>query len=256
MCVDCMNDLFPHIDRKVYNRTFLQQVDVRLIYPTITRAGVSDTFINGADTFFQNHFGINVDLNQLMDKSVFLEVENKQIAFIFSSAASMLSVGYKDYRTFYDSVLPNVYPVKEFVFNLLGVGYTDVYVRKLNVFTFDVNEDIDIERNKRLIYQNVFSEEFLNHAVERDNVVIRDCNTEIEVRRFKNEKKELLCRTYILPHEEKGAYALFLDNIIRFSTDSNALEINLQEVNNVLYDAFHWAVNDEVIDIMDKEDRK
>ena len=51
-----MNGTFIHIDRKVYKNTFLQQVDVRLEYPSIAK----DDIPKRAVDFFKKHFGIDV----------------------------------------------------------------------------------------------------------------------------------------------------------------------------------------------------
>ena len=50
-----MNDIFEHIERKVYKRTFLQQVDVRLEYPILKEEKLTSELVGAVDLFFKNH---------------------------------------------------------------------------------------------------------------------------------------------------------------------------------------------------------
>ena len=105
-----MNTVFKHIERKIYAQTFLQQVDVRLEYNPLQREWVQEEDVI---SFFNNHFQIEANFSTLLEDRVFLKDNEQQLAFLFSSDAAMLSVGYLNYRSFYDSVLPNVYHIKE-----------------------------------------------------------------------------------------------------------------------------------------------
>lgn len=246
-----MNGSFIHIDRKVYKNTFLQQVDVRLEYPSIAK----DDIPKRAVDFFKKHFGIDVVTDQILKKQIGLRDDKTQLAFHFSPSASMLSVGYKDYHTFYDSVLPHLYPIKEYVFNVLGQSDVKVGLRKLNIFSFKKHENIDQAKANRLIYQNIFSQNFLSADSLVEIEVRSGHNTEVGVRKFSVGLIEIDIKTFILPHEEKEDMSvLYMESTACFDADVSNVERILEEANNTLYDAYHWAVNDSIIDIMNRED--
>ena len=113
-----MNDIFEHIERKVYKRTFLQQVDVRLEYPILKKEELTSELVGAVDLFFKNHF--QLEQNDIPLSEIFLKDDELQLALSFTPIASMLSVGYKNYSTFDDSVLSYLDPLKKYVFNVLG----------------------------------------------------------------------------------------------------------------------------------------
>ena len=243
-----MNTVFKHIERKIYAQTFLQQVDVRLEYNSLKRECISDVDVI---SFFNNHFNIDANISTLLDENIFLKDDQQQLAFFFSSDATMLSVGHLNYRSFYDSVLPNVYHIKDFVFNLWKQQEVTAAIRKVNVFTMDNNIDLSEDAFHSLLYETVFSSEFLQVASKMTTWEI-DGNSIIVQNRSVD---EVLFRTYIIKREN-GDYSLFLETILSKNAVGQTLEEILEEMNLILYDAFHWSVGANIIAIMDKEEQK
>lgn len=248
-----MNDIFEHIERKVYKRTFLQQVDVRLEYPILKNEDLTPELLGAVDEFFKNHFQMEQNEIPLSEKGMLLKDDEQQLAFSFTPIASMLSVGYKNYNTFYDSVLSYLYPLKEYVFKVLGRRDVDAYLRKVNVFSFENQPDLAPEKQERLFLQNVFSSAFLNAEEAKSRATIDGEDTEMIVRNFVIDDFAIEIRTYFL-HRDNGLTSLFLDSIVNFDADSSNFEDLLQTANSLLYDSYHWTVSEGIIDIMSKED--
>ena len=247
-----MNEIFEHIERKVYKRTFLQQVDVRLEYPIIEKEKLTPELVEAVDEFFKNHFQLEQNNIPLSENEIFLKDDEQQLAFRFAPIASMLSVGYKNYNTFYDSVLPYLYPLKEYVFKVLGRREVKTYLRKVNVFSTDNQSEVAQDKLERLFLQNVFSSAFLSAEESKSRVRIDGEETELSVRNFKTDGFTLELRTYIL-HRENGLTSLFLDSIVSFDAGSSGLEDMLKKANSLLFDSYHWAVSEGIIDVMNKE---
>ena len=247
-----MNDIFEHKERKVYKRTFLQQVDVRLEYPVIDKDELTSEFVEATDGFFRNYFQLESSESPLAEKDLLIKYDDQQLAFNFSPNACMLSVGYENYKTFYESVLPYLYPVKEYSLNILGRSPLHVGYRKLNVFSFDNDAKDDVEKESRLFLQNVFSPEFLNAEVSTSNEIIGSENTKVSVRDFLINDFRLELRTYFL-HPKDGVSSLFFDSRVYFDADSSNLEELLTIANSLLYDSYHWAVSDGIINIMNND---
>lgn len=247
-----MNGTFEHIERKVYKRTFLQQVDVRLEYPVIGKDELTSALVEAAGAFFKKHFQLDSKDRSLIERELFLKDDEQQLALLFSPAASMLSVGYKNYNTFYESVLPHLYPVKEYVLNVLGKTDVRAYLRKVNVFSIENHSEEDQEKRDRLFLQNVFSSDFLNTEYSKSNAVIDGENTELYIRSFQIDDVSLELRTYFL-HPDSGVSSIFFDSIVCFDAGASNLDVLLEKSNNILYDVYHWSVSEGIIDIMNSE---
>lgn len=247
-----MNGIFEHIERKVYKRTFLQQVDVRLEYPILEKDDLTPDLVGSVEEFFKNHFQLEQNDIPLSEKEMFLKDDEQQLALSFTPVASMLSVGYKNYNTFYDSVLSYLYPLKEYVFNVLGKSDVKACLRKVNVFSTDIRDELTQEKQERLFLQNVFSSAFLNADESKCRVKIEGEDTDVFVRNFKTDDFTLEIRTYFL-HRENRLTSLFLDSLVTFNANSSNLEDLLKTANSLLYDSYHWSVSDGVIDIMNKD---
>lgn len=243
-----MNTVFKHIERKIYAQTFLQQVDVRLEYNPLQREWVQEEDVI---SFFNNHFQIEANFSTLLEDRVFLKDNEQQLAFLFSSDAAMLSVGYLNYRSFYDSVLPNVYHIKDFVFNLWKQHEVTAAIRKVNVFSMDNNINLDEDAFHSLLYETVFSSEFLQVAPEVTTSKIDGNQVVVQERSI----EDILFRTYIIKRKN-GVYSLFLETIKSKKVVASTLEETLEGMNVTLYDAFHWSVGANIIAIMDKEEEK
>ena len=189
----------------------------------------------------------------LSEKGMLLKDDEQQLAFSFTPIASMLSVGYKNYNTFYDSVLSYLYPLKEYVFKVLGRRDVDAYLRKVNVFSFENQPDLAPEKQERLFLQNVFSSAFLNAEEAKSRATIDGEDTEMIVRNFVIDDFAMEIRTYFL-HRDNGLTSLFLDSIVNFDADSSNFEDLLQTANSLLYDSYHWTVSEGIIDIMSVSD--
>lgn len=247
-----MSSVFEHIERKVYKHTFLQQVDVNLEYPIIKKDELTSDFVRLAGAFFRNHFQTELNEIPLSKKNIFLKNDERQLAFRFTPIASMLSVGYKNYKTFYDSVLPYIYPLKEYVFKVLGRNEVRTYLRKVNVFSVEKQTELDQEKQDRLFLQNVISSDFLNTDASKSEVIIEGENTEVSVRSFQIDGFTLELRTYFL-HQKEGLSSLYLDSIMSFDADVSNVEDMLKMANDILFDAYHWSVSEGIIDIMNND---
>ena len=245
-----MNDIFEHIERKVYKRTFLQQVDVRLEYPILKKEELTSELVGAVDLFFKNHF--QLEQNDIPLSEIFLKDDELQLALSFTPIASMLSVGYKNYSTFDDSVLSYLDPLKKYVFNVLGKRDVKAYLRKVNVFSFENQTELPQEKQERLFLQNVISSALLNFEESKSRVNLDGEDTEMSVRNFKTNDFTLEIRTYFL-HRENGLTSLFLDSIVNFNAESSNLEDSLKAANLLLYDSYHWAVSEGIINIMNND---
>lgn len=247
-----MKDVFEHIERKVYKHTFLQQVDVNLEYPIIKKDELTSAFVGLADAFFRNHFHAELNEIPLSEKNIFFKDDDQQLAFRFTPIASMLSVGYKNYNTFYDSVIPHLYPLKEYVFNVLGRDEVRTSLRKVNVFSVEKHTELDQVKQDRLFLQNVISSALLNTEASKSEVIIEGENTEVSVRKFQIDGFTLELRTYFL-HRKEGLISLFLDSIVSFDADVSNVEDLLKKANDILFDVYHWSVSEGIIDIMNND---
>ena len=134
------------------------------------------------------------------------------------------------------------------------MGKRDVkaYLRKVNIFSTDNHTELAQEKQERLFLQNVFSSAFLNAGESKYRAIVDGEDTELTVRNFHVDDFTLEIRTYFL-HRRNGLTTLYLDSVVNFNTDSYNLEDKLKKANSLLYDSYHWAVSEGIIDIMNKD---
>lgn len=240
---------FEHKERKVYANTFLQNVLVEWYYTSITGDLEQDCIKH----FLAEKFKIQIECGKDLQYPIIVSSKAKDVQLFFDKDVFKLNVRVNLYKGF-DSLIS----LLEYGFDYLKLNHIrDIHrclIRKIDVFPFqnvsgnntsnetllskifskDLLEGISVSSNNA--FQSFWSKNF-NREVDSENVNIK----------FGFQRK----------HIDLSDKQIENSMVLDFSVDRNKdisfdmIEKNLLEMNQILYNAFHWSVNQDIIDIME-----
>lgn len=233
---------FAHKERKVYANTFLQNVLVEWYYTPVTGNLDQDCIKH----FLAEKFKIQIEDGKDLQYPIIVSSKAKDVQLFFDRDAFKLNVRVNLYKGFDSLIL-----LLESGFDYLKLNnIRDIHrclIRKIDVFPFqnvsgnntsnetllskifskDLLEGISVSSNKA--FQSFWSKNF-NREVDSENVNIK----------FGFQRKQI---------ENNMVLDFSVDRNKDISIDM--IEKNLLEMNQILYNAFHWSVNQDIIDIME-----
>lgn len=245
-----------HKDHIIYPTTFLQNVVVSMRYtPKQYLPEEEREIVAESNSFFLENFGIDFHVDSL-ERQYNLTNEEDDMGYVFTPNSAMVRVGRKHYTSFDASVMPNIYRLRNYIFKVLRLGKIDsLIVRKLNMFPVQiegsVNEAIFNKMESFLLSSDLLqTEKTPDQALQVGNVVTGVYKREIE---DGNNLFRILTST--TKRGEGNTYNLVLDiscrtRISNEGITEDRIEERLNELNQRLFDLYHWAVSNEVTDVM------
>jgi uncharacterized protein (TIGR04255 family) len=247
---------FPAKEHCIYKNTTLNSVLVSFDYGRREESFFNEEFYSKLDAYTSKNFSLTVD-HQLFDKPFQIRNDKNGTALIFFNGI-MLSVVDKDrYVSFNDSAISQIHKMKEFVAEVLGDEKVNAAsIRKLNIWQVqDVGNDVDkvCENIMRHIFSSALLTSDAGQPIGGDEKGIYkkyvwDGNTPDE--------KVTARIAFVKVNGKNDAYNLVLDTSIDI-TPENGLQLKgltelLKERNNILFNAYHWCVREEVIKQMEE----
>ena len=154
--------LFPSVDHRVYNYTFLLN--------TFTALHFEERNVNncGADVsekmkeFLMDNFNTNGQHNYPTE-SLLVESEDHVITYEFGPTYTSLRIGRSQYVSFGSSMLPHAIRLRMFAFKVLGLKkIKQVDVRKISVFPMLVQDIVPTADNVRNMMSKILSDDDLS----------------------------------------------------------------------------------------------
>lgn len=252
-----MNLALKSIQHKVYGFTFLVDVIIN-----IELSEVADKeFIKNRDkelkAFFSRFFQVDFNPDEITgDKGISLNNGNG-IMYVFSDELISVRIRRVAYKSFLETALTALFPLKQFYYNVLGLkSIDDIYVLKRSLFPFN-SEDKDKTPDIKEIGPTVFSQEFIDFPVDED-MDIPGAVSKVQFKNFVDGDIELGISAGIGSSKiNPGSYGVVLDILARPESDANITEgefdKRLLELNDKIFDAFHWVVSDKIISLMEEK---
>lgn len=256
-----MSYMFKHIERRVYDSTFLQQVDIRVEYDRVVKGSVSSDFGVKLFDFIKNFFNCSIDNPEevFFSKSLFFINQEEQVAFNFSPEYTQISIGHKNYMDFYRSALSKYSSLSEFLFNIIKAVNLKVYLRKVNVFPVKLEDNTLTENVERQVFDLFLSDDLLGVEPDKSLEVLNNKPVSVDTRIVDSDSLSYSFRTFVLSSlEDEKSMGFFLDILVGSvisNSDSSSLYTSLLQINDSIYDAFHWAVRPVVIEMMSHKDK-
>ena len=249
--------LFPSVDHRVYNYTFLLN--------TFTALHFEERNVNncGADVsekmkeFLMDNFNTNGQHNYPTE-SLLVESEDHVITYEFGPTYTSLRIGRSQYVSFGSSMLPHAIRLRMFAFKVLGLKkIKQVDVRKISVFPMLVQDIVPTADNVRNMMSKILSDDVLSLVTIQEiqgvpnsvgpftRHIMEDSDThfkyEIIIGFLKDQHRE---NVYNVILDAKCFYAP-LQGIV-----ASEIEDLQSDMSKSLYDFYHWAVQGHVIKIM------
>lgn len=253
---------FQTIPHKEYPNTFLENTAVTLISRK-WNGEFNDNFANLYSSFVERFFGLKKDAQQFKEKQeVSMTAPEDEVTFTFRPDKANLRVGRKKYHMFVDNIIPELLPLKAFMFGVMErESIENLMVRKLNIFPIQADSVEEVKENVLDIYKFIFKPELLKEVslvnAPQNAPWILDFRKGV----FSNNDDEVTIRVGIARAQGyEKTFNVVLDSSSRCANSSEigegAVDRILLRLNDQLFNAYHWCVGNEIIQLMEKEDRE
>lgn len=249
--------IFPHIDHRVYQNTFLQNTMVVVSYEEVSKKMLTGDFDDKKTSFFNRYFGIDQSGRDFVKEGISISTVDKSQNLFFSNRYCITNVNRSVYKTFVESVLPHVFKISTFLRDVVQLREaSSISVRKINVFPVIVNQSMDLSNmsERQKVLRNVLSVDFMQLHHEENQIQVKGAVSPFGVRKIKNADGCIYSlKTGILPSPDSATTKfVVLDSTAEFPMIINPQDIEARTVilNDRLFDLFHWVVNAEIIEKM------
>lgn len=245
---------FNGIEYKVYSKTFLRKVLVGITYTVDTDTLRDEKLQDRIGSFLKQRFELDLGPVDLDTQLVNLTNDELGVRYLLSKEYSSFIIDTKDYKSFQESVFPYISNLTFFARDVLGVrDFKSCFVRKLNVFSLEKTGD------ESEGYENTQSIVFSSSFLETPSEDIDDHSSEYEIEKQLSWNSQELSVTTRYKHDQPDIQHIqhLLDiEVVNSPAISQTIE-RLEEpdvwkqMNQVLFNAFHWCVSDRIIRVME-----
>lgn len=254
-----MSYIFQNIQKKVYDKTFLKDVQVFVSFADIV---IDDSIISSLRSFFKEEFNTNFDEIKYIQEKVGIKSNDELIFFYFAKNYVRLKVCFPAYSS---SLLPDrLLPKINKYLSVLGVtDLLSVKISKYNQLQFEMQKE---GMNVSHAMKKLFSEKLLNYGQGENNSFEDNSRCFAELSRW--EKQISIddsddSRTGIAIEygfcensSDNNNGVLTLKNTI-FTVSAikvNELIRKYAELDNILDNCFVWCINNNIIKSISKNE--
>lgn len=245
---------FEHVEHKVYKNTFLQSVFVDLQF-SYSDDYQDDRYKSHFEEFLSKYFAITLNEYQ-PDKFIHIRNNTNKSEIIFGSNHAISMIPHDGYVSFEESAQPQARKLRLFIEEVPERKVVDkLSIRKINAWQLnDVPDKPDFDKE---IFNQFFTSNFITSKTTADLDKNEEKIPNIKKYFFSDKDISITIRTALVPlNDSKKTLNLILDTE---ATMESALPIETKQIatclanlNDVLFNAFHWCVNKEIISLMDK----
>lgn len=143
---------FYHTTHRSFKNTFLQNVIIAIRYSPVEEETLRSEYNDRISAYFDAMFHI-VPNDDFWTKGISVSKEDNSIDLFFSNGVLACRVGAKDYRSFMDSVFPQVLKQKIFLERVLNINtINSVIIRKINNWRFRDDAKLKLDDVKAFIF--------------------------------------------------------------------------------------------------------
>ena len=244
---------FPYIKIKVYPKTFLKDVRLGFLFEEAT---ISNALQHRMGEFFEREFGLaNVEMEE-MPKAVSVFSNDQKIRFAFGLSRCELSIKREAYRSFEE-----ISPLLSKIYAFIGALGRDRVIRLSFSKYNELGYEADEERAVADVMEGIFSADLMARMTKQDRRAQKDLSRWEKIVRVKGNDatNSIFTIEYGFTRKSEGAVesSLTLKTLIESQCGNIAL-LDVPKVlidyNQVLDNAFHWCVSDQVLKAMSKKD--
>ena len=232
-------------EHQVYKRTFLQNTFVELRF--LPQFSEDRLWLKKVRSFVANYFHLDIGDNHNFQEELILTNKDDDIAFRLATDSVEVRVGRKRYKSFSISVMPHIYLLKSYIQQVVQTDVvTSIGVRKINLWPIsaDAKETINDEQ----LYQAIFSNPFMQ--IETEKMVVD--GLEFDIVQYEHKETSLNLGRAI--NNEPSQRVVILNSRAEAQqttpTSINDMEAKMEELDGILFEAYHWCVNENIINLM------
>ena len=250
--------LFPSIEHKLYKITFLLNTFTKLSFSERNDENCGGDVKKRITGFLEDCYGMqNHSYPQV---PISLSRKDEGVQFVYTKDSAMVRINRNAYHSFGATLLPEASKLRRFVFDVLGLDRVNrVDVRKISVFPMKISsEGFDIS-NLREYMGSILSEKVLSLTTIDEVESVQGAVAPFTLHQMEDHENgfryDILIGMVRDPKME-NIYNVVLDSVCFCNPEGgivvNELERKQLEMNQCLYNLFHWAVQDHVIAVMEK----
>lgn len=249
--------LFPTAERRVYGYTFLLNTSSILHFDERNEENCGSDVKERFKDFLTDNFNTTGQHNYPTE-GLQVDSDDRVVSYEFGQSYAAVRVGRPQYTTFGKSMLPHVSRLRRFVDKVLNLKMVkSIGVRKISVLPIQLEEqtpDAEMARNmmSKVLSTDVMSLMTIRELEDVDNTigpmtmhVMEDPDT--------NFRYEIL-RGVLKDQKRQNIYNVVLDARCYFmpsgGVETSEVEDKLSDMSRSLYDLYHWAVQNHVIEAM------
>lgn len=248
-----MSYKFPHIENQIYPKTFLKDVHVLLDFDIVNK---TDDILEGLRTLYKNHFNLNDVFDEDGSDRVEVYSEDDTVRFVFGWSNCALIMRTPAYKS-YSFAKPLLSIIVEYLETLGVKELNKVVMWKYNELEYEINGD----GSAAVAMNGVFSRELLEGNMTNEDVEAQQSLTRWEktvtIQDKEDTNSEFIFEFGFKCHNSdqlKGVVTLKSTiQSIDITTKVEDLNSRLDSYNAVLDDAFHWSVQNMIINEMKKQ---
>lgn len=245
---------------KIYKNTFLQCVYLFVEYPKKESVFFNDGYYERLKEYFSNHFpGTSYDEEKARRSDLIkLESRSDGVAITLKNGLLMVMVDKRRYRSFVDNVLPLIFRTEALLREVLQVdSLKQAMLKKINFWLANQNTPANSSFDYAKLEKLVLSANILSDTSSRVTETTDQNGQQMVWKKTfegKDGKQVHVIISHVQPSNAPAKGCLVLDSDVTLpSVSTNDLQKQLLEANDLLYDAFHWTVSDQVLSFMSKD---
>lgn len=245
---------FKHIEHVNYKNTFLQNVIVGVLFKEKNDSFFGDAFQKDLCAYLKNMFNVEESSEHIDFKTQGFTLTNQvqDVSISFRNGILEAKVGCNSYSGFVSAFSSIFVQFKLFLKNVMKIEKVDeICERKVNIWQFESKDKLSYGDVAKNVFSNALNAHDTNIAIEpkMDDIIQKEITWE-----FSKEKQNymVLLRTAFL-NKKEGFFHLILDSEIHkkvTATTVDGLDEDFVSINDILFDAYHWAVSPKVIELM------
>lgn len=245
---------FEKIPHKVYKSSTLQNVLVTFWYDSLQNEEFNDAFYERLDAFTMGKFGLHVKLK--FPDSVLQILNNKnKTRLVFGRDKVYVIMDCDGYVSFDDSAFPQAYHLKDFLKDvMLKKEAIRMSIRKINIWSVDASMDEIVDEAK--IRRQIFSNAFLT-CTDTAEMNVQEKQKMMDKFYWNDKDQTVRLQTAFIPVDEKSKIFNMVMDTEAVAEQARGISLSempnvLRDLNDTMFDAFNWAVNEEIIKKMEE----
>ena len=244
---------FTKIEHCIYKNTFLQNTLLNFHFDNILKDRKEDDIKKDFRKFVEKRFGLNIDDSKEQSLSLGIRIvsSDQSTMLTFQSDRCLIRVGREQYKSFEQSILPLIDVVKDYITNVAKKQILESFsIRKINVWPIQTFKDVTLAD---ILLKKIFSSELLS-----DDSFNAQLPENRGVTNWQKEKQfciddAILKLKYGFNCKDDRNILIILDTVIETTTSSELDKINFTHYDEIMFDSYHWAVNSDIVNLMQKD---